>query len=310
MNMYRLKCLVWVGLLAFAVVSRAEEFTAKHFLPTASEEAQWTFSGVIADEEEQQYGYYFQLARIKDRLSARAALFDVDTKKVLTQYQADALLTEDAVKAHHYHVGHAFLQFNPINDSWIFGYKRSSKEGFNFRVDMLKPQEILPKPEGLGGGINVMVSQAHALNGHISVPEDAEEKFVTANHAWFREIATNSPLHASHDVKGVLCRFIDESGFYAVSLPEADALKGAIAGRFDANGKSKPMSQFIDVESREGGATAIRVLSPHQNIVLSEFVQDKNIVAGVAEVEAHKGFCILSADSVGQTLNVEGKEDA
>ncbi len=291
-----LRLVLYITCLLFAAfnVARAD---SPHFLPTTAADASWVFSGVVASEQGEQYGYFFQLARKGNQFHTQAALFDVQTKALILQDESEGELTHPSTN--HWHVGHAFLQFNPINDSWVFGVKQPNKTGFNFKVDMLKPSEKLPVGQGVRSGIDVLVSQAHALNGHIYRPKQGQEEFVTAKHAWFRQIEMTMPQPDSHALKGVLCRFDDESGFYSVNFPEADAIRGAMTGRFDAKGTSAPMSQFIHVEPLSNGSFAIRVPSPHQKIILSSFLKQDSMISGIAEVGNQTGFCLISEDAVG-----------
>ena len=104
-----------------------------------------------------------------------------------------------------------------------------------------------------------------------------------------------------HAVKGVLCRFGDGSGFYSVNLPEADALRGSMSGRFDAEGTALPISQFIHVELLQEGRWAIRVPSPRERIVLSSdgaFLKHPSVIAGIAEVGDKTGFCFVNEDEI------------
>jgi hypothetical protein len=270
-----------------------------HFLPTDAPDARWVFSGVVSNEQGVEYGYFFQMDRRDHAFHSRSALFDVQTKAIILQDESDADIT--APSLNRWQVGHAFLHFNPINDSWVFGFKQGNKAGFNFKVDMLGSSERLPVEQGLRPGISVLVSQAHLLNGHINVPQVHEEYFVTAKHAWFRQMSVTESQRDAHAIKGVLCRFGDGSGFYSVNLPEADALRGAMSGRFDAEGLALPISQFIHVESLEEGRWAIRVPSPRESIFLSSsaaLLQQPSVIAGVAEVGDKTGFCFVSEDEI------------
>ena len=267
-----------------------------HFLPATATDARWVFSGVVANERGEQYGYFFQMERRGKLFHSDAALFDVQTKALILQDESEAELSNPS--SNRWHVGHAFLQFNPITDSWVFGFKQSNKAGFNFKVDMLQPAGALPVGQDLRPGVDVLVSQAHSLNGHIYDPDGVKEAFVTAKHAWFRQMAITETQPDKNAVKGVLCRFNDDSGFYSVNLPTADAIRGAMTGRFDAEGLAAPMSQFIHVEALSDDKWTIRVPSPRQNITISSFLKQASIIAGIAEVGDSVGFCVLSEDSV------------
>lgn len=297
-----LGCVLCVLLLIFcAKFAYSEEVVhSPHFLPTTATEARWVFSGVVSNEHGEQYGYFFQMERHGHLFHSHAALFDVQTKALILQDESESELTNPS--PNRWHVGHAFLHFNPINDSWVFGFKQTNKSGFNFKVDMLKPSETLPVGQGLRAGIDVLVSQAHSLNGHIYDADEAKEDFVTAKHAWFRQMAITEAQPDEHAVKGVLCRFNDDSGFYSVNLPEVDAIRGAMTGRFDEEGLAAPMSQFIRVEALTDGKWAIRVPSPYQQVTISSFLKQASMISGIAEVGNRTGFCLLSEDMVSKTV--------
>ena len=289
-----LVCLMW--LMSCGVHADIPK-ESPHFSPARSAEARWVFSGVVESEAGEQYGYFFQMDRLDHTFHSRAALFDVQTKAVLIQDDGEAEIADPST--HRWQVGHAFLHFNPITDSWVFGFKQTNKAGFNFKVDMLKPSEALPEEQKLRSGISVLVSQTNSLNGHIKSHDGRDEHFVTAGQAWFRQTSVTTPQSSTHAVKGVLCRFDDGSGFYSVNLPEEDALRGAMAARFDAKGVAGPMSQFIQVETRDDGKWGIHVPSPKQNVLISAFMQQDAVIAGIAEEGDKTGFCLLSEDTLG-----------
>lgn len=297
MKHYKNKAFAYILMLICCSVHAELPKESPHFVPATEAEVRWVFSGVVEGEAGEQYGYFFQMDRLGKKFHSRAALFDVQTKAMLIQDEGEAEIADPST--YHWHVGHAFLYFNSINDSWVFGFKQANKIGFNFKVDMLQPSESLPLAQGLRPGISVLVSQVHSLNGHLKSPDGQKEQFVTAKQAWFREMSVATPQLDSHGVKGVLCRFDDGSGFYSVNLPEEDALRGAMTGRFDSKGLSTPMSQFIHVEVLPEGKWGIRVPSPDQNVLVTGFLQQQAAVAGIAEVGDKTGFCLLSEDTLG-----------
>ena len=157
----------------------------------------------------------------------------------------------------------------------------------------------MPAGQNLRPGIAALVSQAHALNGHLYIPNEAKEAFVTAKHTWFRQIETTAAQSDTHAVKGVLCQFKDDSAFYSINLPESDAIRGAMTGRLDETGAVVPMSQFIHVEARIDGPWTI-VPSPEQKVTIASFLEQSSMVSGIAELENKAGFCVLSEDTIGQ----------
>jgi hypothetical protein len=267
-------------------------------LPLDPVHANWAFSGVVTSESGENYGYFFQMQRDGDQFHTIAALFDGQNKQPILLDESQAVIPHST--PYNWHVGRAFLRFNPINDSWIFGLKTQDKKGFNFKVDLLKQSETtIPAALDLRPGVELLVNQTSHLNGHIQAGGDSKEEFVTSKNAWFRQIWLKDNQEKSQPFTGVLCRFNDGSGFYSVNMSESDALRGAVAGWCDEQGISAVMSQFINVKHDAKGPWHIRVASPSLHLVLSDFVEQNSVIAGfVAEGKA-PGFCMLSKEVLG-----------
>lgn len=284
--------------LSFTVYAE-EAALPNGYLPTESMHANWVFSGVVTNEDGERYGYFFQMQKDDDQLHAIAALFDGQSNQLLLLDEDQATIKEPM--AYKWHVGRAFLRFNPINDSWIFGLKTEDKKGFNFKVDMLKQSEKAPVVQALRPGVELLVSQTSQLNGHIQVGKDSKEQFVTAKNAWFRQIWLTGHQDKNHPYTGVLCRFNDGSGFYSVSMVAPDALRGAVAGLSNAQGIPSAVSQFTTVkQSPEGGPWHIRIASPSLHLVLSDFIKQNSVIAGFITEGKRPGFCMLNKDMIGE----------
>ena len=293
----RFSCLffLWACLLSPMLYADVVD-ELSHFLPTDEGQVHWIFTGVVSNEQGEQYGYFFQMERDGTAFHSTTALFDAQTKAVVFQEDSRAELAD--VLPYRWQVGASFLRFNPINDSWVFGVKTKDKKGFNFKIDMLNQPNSYPMEEGLRPGMAVIVSQTNSLNGHIRLKEGHEEQFVTAKHAWFRQMWMTAAQEESHPVSGVLCHFDDGSGFYSVNLAAPDAIRGAMTGRFDTKGMPAEMSQFIHVKQLPEGPWDIQVPSPNLHVVLSEYMKQNSVVAGFVAGEA-PGFCLLSDDTLG-----------
>lgn len=276
-------------------IHAAEETVQSGFLPTESIHANWVFSGVVTNENGDNYGYFFQMQREDAQFHVISALFDGQSKTVLLLDESEATIHNPAVN--NWHVGRAFLRFNPINNSWIFGLQPQDKKGFNFKVDM--QSENTPITQDLRQGLALLVSQTSHLNGHIQTGDDSKEQFVTAKNAWFRQVWLTEHQERSHPFTGVLCRFNDGSGFYSVNMNEADALRGAVAGWCDGQGTSAMMSQFINVKQAPDGPWHIRVTSPSLHLILSDFIKQNSVVAGFVAQGTNPGFCMLSKEKLG-----------
>ena len=281
----------------FLYASDAE--VSDKFLPTNASFAHWVFSGVAMSAEGERFGYFFELQRDGNKLHATAALLDGDSKQVLLFDEGDAFVGDST--PYHWRVGRAFLRFNPINDSWIFGLKAKDKKGFNFKVDMLQQPESIPIAQDLRPGVELIVSQTNHLNGHLQVESSGKEQFVTAKNAWFRQIWLTGRQDKKHLYSGVLCRFNDDSGFFSVNTSDRDALQGAVAGWRDSKGLAVAMSQFVSVkEEPKDNSWHIRMLSPSLHLILSNVVKQDAIVAGFVTNDKAPGFCVLSNDILGE----------
>ncbi len=282
---------------AYCYADEDDKIEVPEFIPASAAHANWIFSGVVTNENEENYGYFFQMQRDDEKFHAIAALFDAQSKRIILLDEGYAAI--DNPTAYNWQVGRAFLRFNTINNSWIFGLKTKDKKGFNFKVDMLNQTESKPVTQDLRPGVELIVSQTSHLNGHVQIGEDAKEQFVTAKNAWFRQVWLSENQEKTHPFSGVLCRFNDGSGFYSVNIREADALRGAVTGSCDSQGMSTVISQFINVDETKDGAWHIRIASPKHHLVLSDVTKQNSVVAGFVTEGDKTGFCMLSKDVFG-----------
>ncbi len=297
MNRFRISLyLSIVFFLNSTAVSADEVINPPHFLPADEQHVHWAFTGEVSAEDGAQYGYFFQMDRNGTHFHSQAALFDAQTKAMLLSDESDADV--DAPKLYQWRVGHSFMRFNPINDSWVFGVKNKAHQGFNFKIDMASSLDKPTRSEVLRPGVSVLVGQTNLLNGHIQIGADTKDQFVTAKHAWFRQTWITSEQTTDHAINGVLCRFDDGSAFYSVNLPEIDALRGARAGWFDPEGVPASMSQFVHVTpSPNKDEVDIRIPSPERHVLLSLGLNKPSVMAGFVMGKS-PGFCMISEDKI------------
>ncbi len=260
-----------------------------------SNEGHWLFSGIVSNEKGEQYAYSFEMRHEGSLLKNAVALFDMQSHQPIFQEQSSALYK--AATPDHWEVGHSFLHFNAITGSWVFGVKTKEKQGFNFKMDMMNAGVAPIFEEQLRPGLTVSLIEVKALNGHL-YRANHQDEFVTAAHAWLRQETATSEIsvQSTHLLSGVLCHFQDESGFYAVKLPERDAIHGAIAGRFDAEGQIYRMSQFIDVQKNKQGTWDIQAVLPQYHLTLSHVLEQDSLTMGFVVHEEQNGFCLLTRD--------------
>ena len=270
-------------------------------------QADWVFAGMVTNESGERYNYYFQMQRNNSQFHAIAMLIDSQSKEVLLFEESNARIEHP--ESSNWRVGQTFMQFNPINNSWVFGVKTKVKKGFNFKVDMLPQADNKPSTsQDLRSGVELLVNQTGRLNGHLKTNATGKEQFVTAPKAWFRQVWVSKQQESLHPLLGVLCQFNDGSGFYSMNLQEPDAIRGAVAGWRDIQGLPVSMSQFVSVKEAKDGVWHIRIPSPKVRLSLQDALakeKDKHqLIAGLIE-GVMPGFCTISQDQIGQQLQPE-----
>ncbi|WP_131782273.1 hypothetical protein [Legionella gresilensis] len=264
-------------------------------------QANWTFSGIAANESGERYIYFFEIERNYNNFHGLATVIDAQSKQIVVYEQSNTLI--DNPELTHWQVGNLFLRFNPINNSWVFGAKNKKKKGFNFKVDMLGSTQALPKQQELRIGIEFFINQTGRLNGHI-LSNDNKEQFVTAKKAWFKQIWVNKPQPFRHLVKSILCDFNNGSGLYSVSLQESDASHGSISGWRNEQGMPVAISQFIMTEGK-GNSWDIQISSPKVKLtfenLLDKINENQQLVMGLTDTTM-PGFCAIHYNDINEHI--------
>lgn len=279
--------------------SLAQEIEAQaQLVPTHAAHADWAFSGLVSTEAGDLYGFFFQLERANQHYKVHAYLYDEQTGKELFREAAEAVIQEQ--DDFNWKIGRAFLRFKPITQSWILGVQTKEKRGFNFKVDMLSPSDKKPEAKMLRSGIEEIVRQTSRVNGHIELNESTPNVFVTAKHAWFQQVWLTETQEKKHPFLSLMCRFDDGSGFYSVNMRESDAKHGAITGAYDAKGKPKVISQFINIKQSEPLKWQIKLASPALALEFADLAGENNVYhAGFVNFQQKRGFCTLLLEELG-----------
>jgi len=276
-------------------VAFAEEVPDPPFVPTDSSHANWLFSGLLTNENGDQYGYFFQVERAGNHVHATSALLDGQSKQLIVFEDTETEVKDPSVL--NWKMGRMFMRFNPITESWIFGLKANGNAGFNLKADMLSRLRTQPI-EDLRKGIDLIVGQTSRVNGHIYPSEDAKEEFVTAAHNWFRQVWQSEAQDKYHPFSGVLCQNSEGDSFYSVNMRESDAHRGAVTGAYNAKGQAQNISQFVSVKLGDDNLWHIRVPSPKQAISFTNLLKDASVVGGFSKQNDSLTFCIITRDSL------------
>lgn len=289
---------ICLGMLC-SLISMAEESILTPVMPEPVQ-GYWMFSGLVHNESQEPLGYFFQMERQDKQFHVRMAVMDERSGKLLLQYEeAEAV---DRAVDFNWKVGHAFLRFNAINESWVFGVKMPDKTGFNFKVDMLANTPGKRKSYTVSKGMEALIYQTGRLDGLLQTEPQSQEQFVKANNAWFSKIWRDSeetdipPLHIG------FCRFTDGAGFYSGALQQKEAKHTSFASFLDMEGLPMKMSQFIHIDSGDNQTWKINLKIPKMDLAvqnrLHEAEKKKALAAGFF-MEASKGFCVFSEQRFG-----------
>ncbi|KTD61401.1 hypothetical protein [Legionella spiritensis] len=270
----------------------------------------WTFSGAVTNESGERYHFYFQLQRRDSQYQALAVLIDDKSKELVFYEKSEEQLQVSDNKQ--WQIGRAFLRFNPINNSWVFGIRSKEQKGFNFKVDTLELADSTSvKKQEIRDGIELLISRTGRLNGHLQTGADSKEQFVTAPKIWFRQIWTSKPQTSEHLVTAVLCDFNEKGGLYAVNIKEEDAARASVAGWYDANSKAVRMSQFVSVKEEKDKTWKIHVALPKTTLLVMNLLpaleNRYGLVAGFIN-KGIPGFCAISRHNIHQDVTTKEKE--
>ncbi len=254
----------------------------------------FSFSGTVVSESGETYGYFLQMSRKEDDFAVKAALIDKETNELKLYYEDKQTLSKP--KPFDWHVGHSFVRYNPINDSWVFGVKLEGNQGFNFKADMLKNAKKDYENLVLRPGIELQAIQTSRVNGHLQTESNAKEQFVTGNTAWFGKVWFSKKQKSQHMVHTTFCHLANENGFYSANLKEADATGASFAGWVDEHGNKMKMSQFVSYTFRPDNQCSLYVGLPKVRLTLKNTLHDASkkpaLIAGFSK--DHKDFCFLA----------------
>ncbi len=292
---HRIIVFLVTSILFFSSSTFSAEEAIESSLPTADPlVGSWSFSGMVANESGEQYGYFFQVHRQDNNFQVKTALIDGQTNQLKLSYEYNSMI--DNALPLNWHIGQAFMRFNPINDSWVFGVKLENAKGFNFKVDMLQQANQNDKSLALRPGVQLQALQTSRLNGHIKIEKDTKEQFVTGNNAWFGKVWFSEKQDATHEISTAFCRLNNDNGFYSANLKESDATGAAIAGWRDSLGNKVKMSQFISIKNEPDDQCLLHVALPKLQLNVINTLKNEetapHFIAGFSK--DNKGFCFVA----------------
>lgn len=277
--------------LSLAIGAASEKVSDKKIEAANSS---WIFTGMATNEAEDRYYYYFHLQQQKDVSTAKVILVDAQSKKQLRYYIQEADTAENDNSE--WQVGRAFLRFNVINNSWIFGLKSKNNEGFNFRVELLKQSEDADNEKELAAGLRMKILNAKRMNGHLRWGADKKEEFVTAELNWYQNITQMENELQGKPLQNVFCFLDNGNHFYSVTLPLNKARSASQIQWRDAEGKTVTASQFLQQKIMNNDRIRLTLKVPKTQLFVEDMVDHEvgSLQAGFATIAGKSaGFCFM-----------------
>lgn len=284
---------------------------------------EWVFTGVATNENGENFSYYFQ---IQDNVSFRSffiILVNNQTKEVLLFDKGSSPIDEEEKQPQNHsgdveedlqdlvsnnkiswHIGKAFLKFDPITNSWVFGVSQASFPNFNFKVDLLSQIEHKDKMQTDLQNVKVNIVKTGELNGHLQISKE-QEFFVRAKSSWFGQTLVEKEL--TNPLITCFCQFDDGNSFYAIQLKTKESLQGPLAGWYNSDVLSLPISQFINLTAVKNNCWILDLNTPKYKLLVENLLANKYektledskdnkklLIAGFTNKKP--GFCTISKD--------------
>jgi predicted secreted hydrolase len=297
-------CILCMFFLLFSPLLQARElivFPKDHGNHPIQALEVWSFTGQVETADGKKYAYMYLLKRKHEMLHVFANIVDLTTQKEVLLYKdkgpLQAISSSDELMQ--WKVGKAFMKYNVISDSWLFGLL-DDKNGFNFRLKGVR-NYVLNGKEGYvaqeKGTKNFEASysaQSMNINGHLTL--DGKSSFVTGKNSWFEHRwGMTLSRHNATKYALVTCRFDDNTGlrlyewFGSKDLWPSRLKTGTYQNALD---KSVPVSSFSLAKSTKKNQWFISIPSLKINIsATSDSIPEYDVI----QVKNNKtGYCFVT----------------
>ena len=288
--------LVFFVSLAFSTCNcMADDNSSSPFFlnPLNTSQDMWTVTGLLQNEQDESYGFTFNIQRNGSAYHVFAAIMDIHQKKELWHQEETGLLTPSDQPVEK--LGHFFWKYSNINSSLIIGYDDNKQQVFNLKLDLLEPT-VVTKTAKLTPEIKMQQFWSGQINGHVNINEN--EQFVTSREMWLQQVWQNQSGHHPKTFQELMCKFQDGSSLFALQIPEKNALKANIAGHFNAQGDKQTISQFINLYPSQEKNYDVILKDSKKVLHLQSLYQTKNYQAlfGYIPHATTHGFCLYQSN--------------
>lgn len=277
--------------------------------PLANRES-WYIAGLVENDGGFHYGYYFVVLREGEVFNVFANIMDLKTGKLVFSEKEESHISIGERLGINLKMKDAFLRYNDINDSWVFGWDKSP--GFNLRLESLAHGEY--RISHLDG-VSFYSLQSKRVNGQLTIGEKNE--FVTAKNAWLTHEWSDQ---LSHDlmIQRLMCRLYDGRGLMLMRGYKEKKVTFDLALLLEANGDNAPVSQFSVVSQANPSLWDVSLLSPKIRFKIEtptpQAMKHDHEVAyfysGLVRSTDNQveGYCLISKDEMGVDLKKTKKK--
>lgn len=274
--------------------------TSSEVKPLAKEES-WYVSGVVKAEDGTAFGYYFALLRKGEAFTNQTTVMDLNKGTLLLSESNEATIPLAGRKGIHFKVGSAFLRYNQINKSWVFGIDKA--EGFNFRLESL---EEGPYPTNHLNQFSFYTIQSKRVNGEISIAQ--KNRFVVANNAWLTH-EWGEKTQQTTLMQRLLCRLGGGKGLMVFRAYDKESIQYDLATLLEPSGESKPVSQFSLITQTKPTSWHVSLIAPEMSFDVETSKpqtikrKDETIYFYPGLIKNNKdpsarGYCLISKETV------------
>jgi predicted secreted hydrolase len=283
------------------VVSKQKALSNDSSLHPLAERESWYISGLVDNDAGEQYGYYFAVLRESEVFYVFANVMNLKTGKIVFSEEQKADIKIGERLGINLKIKDAFLRFNDINDSWVFGLDKPL--GFNLRLESLSYDAYSVSHLDR---VSFYSLQSKRVNGQLTI--EGKNQFVTAKNAWLTH-EWSDKLTQSLVIQRLMCRLFDGRGLMLMRGYKEKKVAFDLALLLEANGKSAPISQFSVVSQANPLLWEVSLLSPKMQFnietappqKMSRRGETSSFYSGVVRSKEQKieGYCFISKDAVG-----------
>lgn len=267
--------------------------------PLAKRES-WYITGFVENEKGDHFGYYFAVLRQDEHFFVFANVMNLKTGKLILSDKDETDIPIGQRLGINLKIKDAFLRYNDINDSWVFGLDK--KSGFNLRLESLAHNDYhINHLEGVA----FYSLQSKRVNGQLTI--DGKTDFMTAKNAWLTHEWSEAP-NQSLTIQRLMCRLYDGRGLMLMRGYKEKKVAFDLALLIEANGTNAPVSQFSVVSQANPSLWEISLLSPKIKFNIEtpapQIMKIENETAqfysGLVRTLNNKvdGYCLISKDEM------------